>query len=97
MDCDWSVNLTDCLLQNIDGVDYRKNIFLFLSNTGGKEITQTALDSWNRGREREQISVIDLEHLSKLLCDIRPFVILLILLQLQLGLLMRRVVCSTAG
>lgn len=49
--------------QNIDGVDYRKNIFLFLSNTGGKEITQTALDSWNRGKEREQISVMDLEHL----------------------------------
>ena len=56
MACDWLVNLTDCLLQNIDGVDYRKNIFLFLSNTGGKEITQTALDSWNTGREREQIS-----------------------------------------
>ena len=77
MDCDWSVNLTDCLLQNIDGVDYRKNIFLFLSNTGGKEITQTALDSWNRGREREQISVMDLEHLSKLLCAMRSFMILL--------------------
>jgi hypothetical protein len=94
MDCDWSVNLTDCLLQNIDGVDYRKNIFLFLSNTGGKEITQTALDSWNRGKEREKISVMDLEHLSKLLCLMRSY---MILLQLLLGLLMRRVVCSTAG
>ena len=80
MDCDWSVNLTDCLLQNIDGVDYRKNIFLFLSNTGGKEITQTALDSWNRGREREQISVMDLEHLSKLIRAMRSFMIILILL-----------------
>ena len=89
--------MTDCLLQNIDGVDYRKNIFLFLSNTGGKEITQTALDSWNRGREGEQISVMDLEHLSKLIRAIRSFMIILILLQLLLGLLMRRVVCSTAG
>ena len=97
MDCHWSVSLTDCLLQNIDGVDYRKNIFLFLSNTGGKEITQTAPDIWNMGKEREQISVMDLEHLSKLLYAIRSLVILLILLQLLLGLLMRRVVCSTAG
>jgi len=47
--------------ENIDGVDYRKNIFLFLSNTGGKEITQTALDSWNKGKERQTISVMDLE------------------------------------
>ena len=65
------MNLTVCLLQNIDGLDYRKNFFLFLSNTGGKEITQTALDSWNRGKEREKISVMDLEHLSKLLCLMR--------------------------
>ena len=56
----------DCPVQNIDGVDYRRNIFLFLSNTGGKEITQTALDSWNKGKERKKISVMDLEHLSKL-------------------------------
>ena len=52
-------------------MDYRKNIFLFLSNTGGKEITQTALDSWNRGKERKQITVMDMEHLSKLALYIR--------------------------
>eukprot|EP00092_Neocalanus_flemingeri_P055137 GFUD01065063.1.p1 GENE.GFUD01065063.1~~GFUD01065063.1.p1 ORF type:complete len:263 (-),score=82.69 GFUD01065063.1:116-904(-) len=52
--------------EHIDGVDYRKNIFLFLSNTGGREITSTTLDSWNRGKDRQQISVMDLEHLSKL-------------------------------
>ena len=34
-------------------MDYRQNIFIFLSNTGGKEITKTALDSWNAGKERE--------------------------------------------
>jgi len=49
--------------ENIDGVDYRKNIFLFLSNTGGKEITQIALDSWNSGKKREEIRISDLEHL----------------------------------
>jgi len=49
--------------EKIDGVDYRRNIFLFLSNTGGKEITKTALDSWNKGLEREKITVMDLEHL----------------------------------
>jgi len=49
--------------ENIDGVDYRKNIFLFLSNTGGKEITQTALDSWNKGKQRKEITIMDLEHL----------------------------------
>ena len=48
-------------------MDYRKNIFLFLSNTGGKEITQTALDSWNTGKKREEIKISDLEHLSKIL------------------------------
>ena len=68
MECDDMVDIRTALtlFQNIDGVDYRKNIFLFLSNTGGKEITQTALDSWNKGKEREQISIMDLEHLSKI-------------------------------
>lgn len=47
----------------IDGVDYRKNIFLFLSNTGGKEITETALNDWRSGKEREQINFYDLEPL----------------------------------
>merc|ERR1712142_1057607 len=30
---------------------------------GGKEITQTAFDNWNKGNERESITVRDLEHL----------------------------------
>jgi len=49
--------------EHIDGVDYRRNIFLFLSNTGGKEITQTVFDSWNSGKDREKISLKDLEPL----------------------------------
>ena len=44
---------TYCVSQHIDKVDYRKNIFLFLSNSGGKEITQVVLDRlvvWGRIR-----------------------------------------------
>lgn len=47
----------------IDGVDYRRNIFIFLSNTGGKEITETALATWRAGKDREAISFTDLEPL----------------------------------
>merc|ERR1712112_489675 len=49
--------------ENIDGVDYRRNIFLFLSNTGGKEITQTALNSWNKGKQSKEVTIMDLEPL----------------------------------
>lgn len=47
----------------IDGVDYRKNIFIFLSNTGGKEITDAALSTWREGKPREEISFAQLEPL----------------------------------
>ncbi|KAM6985477.1 torsin family 1 [Aplochiton taeniatus] len=45
----------------LDGVSYRKAIFLFLSNAGGESITQTTLDFWSGGREREEIQLRDLE------------------------------------
>jgi len=47
----------------IDGVDYRRNIFLFLSNTGGKEITETFMTNWHAGKDRDSISFNDLEPL----------------------------------
>jgi len=47
----------------IDGVDYRRNIFIFLSNTGGKEITETALKTWREGKDREEITFTHLEPL----------------------------------
>lgn len=47
----------------IDGVDYRRNIFIFLSNTGGKEITETALATWRAGKDRQEIAFKDLEPL----------------------------------
>ncbi|XP_071384229.1 torsin-1A-like [Centroberyx affinis] len=45
----------------LDGVSYRKAIFIFLSNAGGENITQTALDFWSAGRDREEIELRDLE------------------------------------
>ncbi|XP_033845283.1 torsin family 1 isoform X1 [Periophthalmus magnuspinnatus] len=45
----------------LDGVSYRKAIFIFLSNAGGESIIQTALDFWKAGRDREDIGLSDLE------------------------------------
>ncbi|XP_073334023.1 torsin-1A-like [Pagrus major] len=45
----------------LDGVSYRKAIFIFLSNAGGASITQTTLDFWKEGRSRKDIKLQDLE------------------------------------
>ncbi|RVE66030.1 hypothetical protein OJAV_G00122540 [Oryzias javanicus] len=45
----------------LDGVSYRKSIFIFLSNAGGESIVETALDFWRGGRAREEIDLKDLE------------------------------------
>ncbi|XP_051481765.1 torsin-3A [Apus apus] len=42
-------------------VDYRRSIFLFLSNLGGNTINEVALDFWRAGRAREEISFEFLE------------------------------------
>ncbi|KAK2715053.1 hypothetical protein QYM36_009891 [Artemia franciscana] len=47
----------------IDGVDYRKSIFLLLSNTGGHDITQKSLELWKKGRKREEFKYEDFEKL----------------------------------
>ncbi|XP_064082601.1 torsin-1A-like [Macrobrachium nipponense] len=49
--------------ENIDGVDFRKSIFIFLSNTGGPEITRLMLEMWRKGKSREEITMADMEHL----------------------------------
>jgi len=43
----------------IDGVDYRKSIFIFLSNTGAQKIYTTAKKNWESGLAREDLK---LEH-----------------------------------
>ncbi|XP_075041286.1 torsin-1A-like [Mixophyes fleayi] len=48
--------------ENIDGVSYRKAIFIFLSNTGGGKISELALDFWKNGKKREDIKLSDVEH-----------------------------------
>ncbi|XP_026209920.1 torsin family 1 isoform X2 [Anabas testudineus] len=45
----------------LDGVSYRKAIFIFLSNAGGDSIIQTALNFWKDGRKREEMELKDLE------------------------------------
>ncbi|KAM3599544.1 uncharacterized protein V6R79_007790 [Siganus canaliculatus] len=45
----------------LDGVSYRKSIFIFLSNAGGNRIINTALDFINSGRKREEIQPAHLE------------------------------------
>ncbi|XP_031715901.1 torsin family 1 isoform X1 [Anarrhichthys ocellatus] len=45
----------------LDGVSYRKAIFIFLSNAGGEGIIETALDFWKAGRDREELELKDLE------------------------------------
>ncbi|XP_028588200.2 torsin-3A isoform X3 [Podarcis muralis] len=46
---------------SIDTVDYRRSIFLFLSNTGSNIINEVALDFWRAGRAREEITMDSLE------------------------------------
>ncbi|KAI1302414.1 Torsin-1B [Halotydeus destructor] len=47
----------------VNGVDYRKSIFLFLSNTGGNEIARVAHQFWLDGKERNDIRMKDIEPL----------------------------------
>ncbi|CAH6788873.1 torsin-1B [Phodopus roborovskii] len=47
--------------EQVDGISYRKAIFIFLSNAGGDLITKTALNFWRAGKKREEIQLKDLE------------------------------------
>ncbi|XP_054164533.1 torsin-1A-like [Oppia nitens] len=49
--------------QFADSIDYRKAIFIFLSNTGGTGITKTAYDFHLLGKERTDLTIKDLEPL----------------------------------
>ncbi|ESN95815.1 hypothetical protein HELRODRAFT_86403, partial [Helobdella robusta] len=41
----------------IDGLDYRKAIFILLSNTGGKVINELTYDHWMASHDREKITL----------------------------------------
>ncbi|XP_074967981.1 prosalusin isoform X1 [Phalacrocorax aristotelis] len=43
------------------GTNYRKAIFIFISNAGGEQINEMTLDLWRAHKDREEISLQDLE------------------------------------
>ncbi|CAL4060221.1 unnamed protein product [Meganyctiphanes norvegica] len=49
--------------EKLDGVDFRNSIFLFLSNTGGTEVTRLMLKRWKEGKKRDDITHQDMESL----------------------------------
>lgn len=49
--------------RKIDGVDYSKCIFIFLSNTGSSSITSITRELWQKGRVREDIELKDFENI----------------------------------
>uniref|UniRef100_A0A646QHR3 Torsin n=1 Tax=Hemiscolopendra marginata TaxID=943146 RepID=A0A646QHR3_9MYRI len=51
---------------HVDGKNFRRSIFIFLSNTGGQEITSKAFEFWKNGLERERITMKDMEKLIRL-------------------------------
>ena len=54
----------------IDGVDYKKNIFLFLGNTAGDAIDSKTFDHLKKGNSRESITIKTMQHIiSKISCQ----------------------------
>ena len=47
----------------VDGVDFRKSIFIFLSNTAGKVINDEMLSHWRAGKKREEVSLKQMDKL----------------------------------
>ncbi|XP_052076356.1 torsin-1A-like [Mytilus californianus] len=48
---------------NHSGINYRKAIFIFLSNTAGRDIQQQTLNFWHEGKERDSIELKDMKKL----------------------------------
>ena len=42
---------------DVEKIDYRKSIFIFLSNTGGHLINDVTLNHWKEGKKREHITI----------------------------------------
>ena len=49
--------------ESLFGVDFRRSVFIFLSNTGGREITRRAHELWAEGVERDKWFYKDFEAL----------------------------------
>ena len=48
---------------SVHGTDYRKSIFLFLSNTGGNDIARVSHKFWEDGKERYDMKLKDFDSL----------------------------------
>ena len=46
---------------DVGKIDYRKSIFIFLSNTGGHKINEAVINQWREGMKREDITIKQLE------------------------------------
>ncbi|XP_060064861.1 torsin-1A-like [Ylistrum balloti] len=49
--------------EDLNGVNYRRSTFLFLSNTGSRAIQQRTITHWREGLPREQLRLVDMEKL----------------------------------
>lgn len=49
--------------EEINGLDFRKATFIFLSNTGGNIIAEKLLHMWENGKKREDVKLKDFEDL----------------------------------
>ena len=47
--------------REINGIDYRKNIFIFIGNTGGEEVNREVFRHFRAGRSREEITSKQME------------------------------------
>uniref|UniRef100_A0A0K8RDV7 Torsin-1A C-terminal domain-containing protein n=1 Tax=Ixodes ricinus TaxID=34613 RepID=A0A0K8RDV7_IXORI len=52
--------------EKLDDVDYRKSIFIFLSNTAGDVIARATLDAWKDGIDRSKVRLNDMERVIEL-------------------------------
>lgn len=51
---------------DVKGVNYRKSIFIFLSNTGGHLINEEVLKNWKAGKRREDITIRQMDQIINL-------------------------------
>lgn len=51
---------------NVDGVDFRSSVFIFISDTGSKAILDKMIELYNNGSKREDLSLSDFEDLIQL-------------------------------
>ncbi|XP_066994963.2 uncharacterized protein [Anabrus simplex] len=52
--------------EDIYGVDFRKSIFIFLSNTGGDAIAEKYMQLWESGKKREELKLRDFEDMIRI-------------------------------